>query len=101
MKEEALKLADELEDEAKYGECDWTSPRVSATMIRRLVEHIEELENPIMQAIAQAFDEPKKLSDEEIEEIGEHVFGNCFLDFQVADNYLDFARAILKKAQNK
>lgn len=35
---EALKLADELEDEAKYGECDWTSPRVSATMIRRLLE---------------------------------------------------------------
>lgn len=44
---------------------------------------------------------PRELSDEEIEEIGEHVFGNCFLDFEVADNYLDFARAILKKASEK
>ena len=42
MKEEALKLADQLEDEAKYGECDWTSPKVSAAMIRRLVEELEK-----------------------------------------------------------
>jgi hypothetical protein len=44
---------------------------------------------------------PRELSDEEIEEIGEQVFGNCFLDFEVADNYLDFARAILKKARGE
>lgn len=44
MKEEALKLAEQLEEDAKYGECDWTNPKVSADMIRRLVQHIEELE---------------------------------------------------------
>jgi len=87
MKEEALKLADELEDEAKYGECDWTSPRVSATMIRRLVEHIEELENPIMQAISMAFTKP--LSDEEIKVIATQNRTDLTIPA-----YISFARAI-------
>ena len=41
-KEEALKLAEQLEDDAKYGECDWTNPKVSAAMIRRLVEELDK-----------------------------------------------------------
>ena len=53
MKEEALKLADELLR-------DNTQLTVeSAYMIRKLVAHIEELENPIMQAIGQAFNKEK------------------------------------------
>lgn len=44
MKTEALELAEQLEDDAKYGECDWTNPKVSATMIRRLVEELDKAE---------------------------------------------------------
>ena len=41
MKEEALKLADELDDCAKYGECDWVYPKIPADMIRKLVKEID------------------------------------------------------------
>lgn len=43
----------------------------------------------------------KELTDEEIKNIGEKVFGYSFTAFEVADHYLAFARAILKKAQEK
>jgi hypothetical protein len=91
MKEEALRLADQLDEDSKYGECDWTYPKVSADMIRKLVAHIEELENPIMRAIAQAFNEPKELSDDEIYALWEEFNGEI----------KNFARAILKKARVK
>lgn len=43
----------------------------------------------------------KDLTDEEIKNIGEEVFGYSFTAFEVADHYLAFARAVLKKAQDK
>jgi hypothetical protein len=42
---------------------------------------------------------PKELTDEEISKVGEEVFGYSFTAFEVADHYLNFARAILRKAQ--
>jgi hypothetical protein len=42
----------------------------------------------------------KTLTDEEISRVGEEVFGYSFTAFEVADHYLNFARAILRKAQN-
>ena len=47
MKEEALKLADELEDCAKYGECDWVYPKIPAGMIRKLVAELNSAEDTI------------------------------------------------------
>ena len=44
---------------------------------------------------------PKELTDEEISKVGEEVFGYSFTAFEVADHYLNFARAILRKAQEK
>jgi hypothetical protein len=64
-------------------------------MIRELVAHIEELENPIMRAIAQAFNEPKELSDEEILQFRDKV------PYSLGSDLIDFARAILKKASEK
>jgi hypothetical protein len=90
MKEEALRLADQLDEDSKYGECDWTYPKVSADMIRKLVAHIEELENPIMQAIAQAFDEPiKPLTEHELFELWKSVNKIMF-----RQAHIDFARAL-------
>ena len=43
----------------------------------------------------------KELTDEEISKVGEEVFGYSFTAFEVADHYLNFARAILRKAQEK
>jgi hypothetical protein len=99
MKEEALRLADQLDEDSKYGECDWTYPKVSADMIRKLVAHIEELENPIMQAIAQAFEEPRELSDEEILE--ELLIPKSDWEGYKAQVCLKQIRAILKKASEK
>jgi Flp pilus assembly pilin Flp len=66
MKDEALKLADFIE--AHMIEFGLILGEVSrdhiVSTIRGLVAHIEELENPIMRAVAQAFDAPRKLSDE-------------------------------------
>jgi hypothetical protein len=80
MKEEALKLADQLEDEAKYGECDWTSPRVSATMIRRLVEELDKQEyrrthEGFSTIIDKVTPQTKPLSDEEIGDCVDDCFG--------------------------
>jgi hypothetical protein len=44
---------------------------------------------------------PKELTDEEISKVGEEVFGYSFTAFEVADHYLNFARAILRKAREK
>jgi hypothetical protein len=82
MKEQALKMAQKYKMRADFVKLNFERSgrkRMATTeiskiklysktdeMIRKLVAHIEELENPIMQAIAQAFDEQKKLNDEEI-----------------------------------
>jgi hypothetical protein len=84
MKEEALKLADELEKLSQY------VPSEAPDMIRKLVEHVEELENPIMQAIAQAFDEPiKPLTEHELFELWKSVNKIMF-----RQAHIDFARAL-------
>lgn len=57
MKEEALKLADKL---TGLNSCEPVVIKACEDMIRKLVAHIEELENPILQAISRAFDEPQK-----------------------------------------
>ena len=43
----------------------------------------------------------KTLTDEEITKVGEEVFGYSFTAFEVSEHYLNFARAILRKAQEK
>ena len=43
----------------------------------------------------------KELTDEEISKVGEEVFGYSFTAFEVADHYLNFARAILRRAWEK
>ena len=58
LTEEALKIADALHEYNMDGLPVYVVGQ-AVDMIRKLVAHIEELENPIMQAIAQAFDEPK------------------------------------------
>ena len=66
---------------------------------------IESYKNPIMQSIALAFEPAKTLTDEEIEEIAKQYKDVDYtLDdeepFDVFD-YSGFARAILKKANEK
>ena len=100
MKEEALKLADELDDCAKYGECDWVYPKIPADMIRKLVARIKELEKyvgfkdsgyDIISANA-----PKELSDEEIMKEWHWKYADTYEDVLI-----EFAKAILKKASEK
>jgi hypothetical protein len=93
MKEEALKLADELEKLSQY------VPSEAPDMIRKLVAHIEELENPIMQAIAQAFDETKELSDEEVFSVYKDIFGWEITNPK--DNWVLLAREIERRIRCK
>jgi hypothetical protein len=86
MKEEALKLADDLQ---KHFNCY----NEYSDMIRKLVAHIEELENPIMQAIGMAFAKP--LSDDEIKTLHDET------SWWGVTDPVKFARAILKKASEK
>jgi hypothetical protein len=52
-----------------------------------------------MQARAQAFDEPRELSDEEIADIYKEVFK---WDVKASDrNWMGLARALIKKASEK
>ena len=95
MKEEALKLADLMIDVTDSQSSDFYK---AGQMIRKLVAHIEELENPIMRAIAQAFEEPKELSDEEILVLYEEFIETQYVS---ESNVLGFGRAILKKASEK
>ena len=67
----------------------------SIALNKAQADQIETMKNPIMQAISQAFDPVKELTDEEINKLYmEH--GNKEWDWQI-----DFARAILRKAQEK
>ena len=67
--------------------------------------YIAELEKVVESSLAlnkaQAERQAKTLTDEEITKVGEEVFGYSFTAFEVADHYLNFARAILRKAQEK
>ena len=95
MKEEALKLAEQLEDDAKYGECDWTSPKVSADMIRRLVEELDRLDYDLKSLAKRykALNRTKPLSDEEIKAI-ENSVKYSELALSNDEYMLKFARAI-------
>jgi hypothetical protein len=76
MKKRALKIAKDVRREGTFpGHVVYgTSPLLvrASNIIEELVEHIEDLENPIMQAISQAFgasQEWQYLTDDEIKEI--------------------------------
>ena len=99
MKEEALKLADELQDLYKYS-IDDVGNR-SADMIRKLVAELEDLKHDNEELLKSLTAErtPRELSDEEILKIikkHEAINGNI-------DTYdvLACVKAILKKASEK
>ena len=78
MKKRALKIAKDVRREGTFpGHVVYgTSPLLvrASNIIEELVEHIEDLENPIMQAIGTAFAKPQPkewqyLTDDEIKEI--------------------------------
>jgi len=104
MKEEALKLADELDDCSKYGECDWVYPKIPADMIRKLVaelDRVEDIRNYYAEEqgnFSKPYTAPRELSDEEIEEL---YYSIARLSGQGDFKYIQFARAILKKASEK
>ena len=91
----ANELADDLEELTKgeYGNVD-KGLLLAATMLRQQQSEIESMKNPIMQAISQAFEPAKTLTDEEIDEIALSIAHS-------QKSHIDFARAILKKAQEK
>jgi hypothetical protein len=81
IREEALKLSDELSDKG------WQPNRIisrqeASDMIRKLVAEL---------------DKPRELSDEEIIEIGNAVVN--LIDSN--EGWIEFAKAILKKASEK
>jgi hypothetical protein len=105
MKEEALKLADELDDCSKYGECDWVYPKIPADMIRKLVaelDRVEDIRNYYAEEqgnFSKPYTAPRELSDEEIADIYKEIFK---WDVKASDrNWVGLARAILKKASEK
>jgi hypothetical protein len=81
MKKEALKLADELEDCAKYGECDWVYPKIPAEMIRKLVAELDK-KWYLIDTHGYVEPQPKPLSDDVLEAI--------VLNFVGEDDELDF-----------
>jgi hypothetical protein len=72
----------------------------AATMLRQQQAEIETMKNPIMQAISQAFDPVKELTDEEIQELALCDEFWISEDCTIFD-WHKFARAILRKAQEK
>ena len=118
MKEEAFKLADELENKPNaYGDCaqDWLL--AAAAMIRSLAVALDFSGKPVawMQTHHKTgkptrfsefqtweddvplYTAPRELSDEEIIEIGNAVTN--LIDSN--EGWIEFARAILKKASEK
>ena len=63
--------------------------------IKELEDQVKELKNPIMQAISQAFDAPRELSDDEIKTLHDET------SWWGVTDPVKFARAILKKASEK
>jgi hypothetical protein len=85
---DANELADAIE---KSSHCGYNLD--AAAMIRQQQVEIEALKNPILRAISMAFN---PLTDEEIYEAWKQTTKNMFKDW-----HLEFARAILRKAQDK
>jgi len=88
----ANELADLLDFDAKT--LNWKAFADAATMLRQQQAEIEALKNPILRAISMAFN---PLTDEEITEI----FDTTFEVHDYQDSFIKFARAILRKAQEK
>ena len=73
---------------------------VPCDKLAEMQAQIETMKNPIMQTISQAFDPAKTLTDEEIIEIRDSCYVESGLDeWEYCD--IEFARAILRKAQEK
>jgi hypothetical protein len=97
----AYELADELSKfmtEDEYTELDKTIFK-AVTMIRHQADYIAQLEKGLESSIAmnkaQAERQVKELTDEEIESV-------YYKDFNFEDaDMIEFARAILRKAQEK
>ena len=99
----AYELADELSEfmtEDEYTKLDKTIFK-AVTMLRHQADYIAQLEKGLDSSIAmnkaQAERQVKELTDEEIAE----VFDNTFKVRDFEDAFLKFARAILRKAQEK
>jgi hypothetical protein len=92
--------ANELADLLEQGHWEGGTREQAATMLRQQQAEIEEMKNPIMQAISQAFDPAKTLTDKEITDLWCEVYNfkgyDCLteLDFK-------FCREIIRKAQEK
>ena len=84
----ANELADELEKDINWIQ-DELARKWVVDMLRQQQAEIEDLKNPIMQAIAMAFD---PLTDEEIDMLA-HEY-NCLDDYPH-----EFVRACIRKAQ--
>ena len=99
MKEEALKLADDLEELHEQDLIDCVAhlsmPQASA-MIRRLVEELDK-PHPKCDKSCMYLCQTKPLSDEEIL----HIYNESYRNTLMGIDPLVFAREILRKAQEK
>jgi hypothetical protein len=96
----AYELADRLENELNLSENLFVFD--AANMLRHQADYIAQLEKGLESSIAmnkaQAERQVKELTDEEIR----HIQAQCHLKNVGYDNFImRFARAILKKAQEK
>jgi len=88
-------LADELETARNISEIARLVKEKVIPMLRQQQAEIETMKNPIMQAISQAFDSTKGLTDEEINAEMLAYLNSKTMSLE------DFAKAILRKAQQK
>ena len=88
-------LADELETARNISEIARLVKEKVIPMLRQQQAEIETMKNPIMQAISQAFDSTKGLTDEEINTEMLAYLNSKTMGLE------DFAKAILRKAQEK
>ena len=90
MKEEALKLADELDALHQY------VPSEAPAMIRRLVEELDRLDYDLKSLANRykALDRTKPLSDDEIKEIYEKCWEGILTIDEINNSEVRFARAI-------
>jgi hypothetical protein len=90
----ADELAKGLSKNQIYGDDYGLFNRRIQNMLRQQQAEIESMKNPIMQAISQAFEPAKTLTDEEIKQVMSKFYS-------YNPRLLEFARAILRKAQEK
>ena len=88
-------LADELETARNISEIARLVKEKVIPMLRQQQAEIETMKNPIMQSISQAFDSKKGLTDEEINTEMLAYLNSKTMGLE------DFAKAILRKAQEK